>query len=69
MIPKAKEIYHSKYIYSPDYFIGNGMMGQFFSLQKLEDYINSIRNKSQSKKKFSIELMSHAGIFLISFCE
>lgn len=65
MIPHARNIYFSKNIFSTDYFVGNGMMGRFFSLEKLQEYLTFCNEKKNEKRFFSLELMSHAGFLYV----
>lgn len=61
MIPHSRNIYFSKNIFSTDYFVGNGMMGCFFSIEKLQEYLTYCNKNKSENQFFSLELMSHAG--------
>lgn len=66
MIPEARKIYEENGIFTTDYYFGHGMMGKFFSEEKLRKYLEYIQKK-EGKKVFSIELMCHPGFFLYNF--
>ncbi len=60
MAIKSRDIYKEKLINSTDFFMGVGMMGKFFSAEKLEKYLVFAKDQSENKG-FSMEIMSHAG--------